>query len=132
MTTIREIMHHWPITLRPGSPLPVAVELLIEHGVSGLPVVSEAGEILGILSEKDLLKVFYERDAATVETVMTRDPIAIDVEAPLVEVFDCLMANDFRRVLVHERGKLVGLVTRADLMPAILAALLDCTDAGEH
>jgi CBS domain-containing protein len=72
-----------------------------------------------------VLKLFYESDAKTVDSVMTRNPTVIDVDAHLVEVFDCLMANDFRRVLIHDRQKLVGLISRADLMPSILAALAE-------
>jgi len=56
---------------------------------------------------------------------MTPDPQTLDVNAPLVDVFDILMANDFRRLLIHEKGKLVGVVSRADLMPALLEALLE-------
>jgi CBS domain-containing protein len=125
MTTIREIMQSEPITVHPESPVQLALELLIDHGISGLPVIDADDKIVGVLSEKDLLKVFYENHTETVEAVMTRDPITISLDAPLVDVFDCLMAYDFRRVLVHEHGKLVGLISRADLMPTILAALLE-------
>jgi CBS domain-containing protein len=125
MPTIREIMKSEPITVRPESPVKLALELLIHHGISGLPVVDADDKIVGVLSEKDLLKVFYENHSETVESVMTRDPIAVSIDAPLVDVLDCLMAYDFRRVLVHEHGKLAGLISRADLMPTILEALLE-------
>lgn len=124
MVTIREIMQARPIVVRPESLLHEALELLIENNISGLPVVDEDGAIVGVLSEKDLLQVFWEKDARTVEAVMTRDPVMVSVDAPLVEVLDCLMVNDSRRVLIHEDKKLVGLVSRADLMPTILEALL--------
>jgi len=101
--------------------------MLIENDISGLPVVDDANVIVGVLSDKDLMKVFFEPEAKTIETVMTRDPVMISVEAELVEVFDCLMANNFRRVLIHDQRKLVGLVSRADLMPPLLDVLLDRT-----
>ena len=125
MGTIREIMQSKPIKVRPDSSVQLALELLIDHGISGLPVVDADDKIVGVLSEKDLLKLFYENHTQTVESVMTRDPIAISIDAPLVDVLDCLMAYDFRRVLIHEHGKLVGLISRADLMPTILGALLE-------
>ncbi len=125
MSTIREVMEPHPITVKPESPIKEALEILIEKEISGLPVVDENDEIVGILSEKDLLKVFYEPEDRTVGSIMTREPVTIAVDAPLVEVVDCLMAYDFRRVLIHEEGKLVGLVSRADLMPAILEALVE-------
>lgn len=125
MTTIREVMQTESVTVRADSPLTLALELLIKHGISGLPVVEADDRIVGVLSEKDLLKVFYEKDVETVAGVMTPDPITVSIDDPLVDVFDCLMANDFRRVLVHERGRLVGLISRADLMPTLLEALLE-------
>ena len=125
MTTVREIMQSEPIVIDRNESLHRALELLITNNISGLPVVSDGGELVGVLSEKDLLKIFYEPDAHSVESVMTRNPISVSVDAPLVDVVDCLMANDFRRVFILEREKLVGLISRADLMPAILKALLD-------
>ncbi|HMR78535.1 MAG TPA: CBS domain-containing protein [Polyangiaceae bacterium] len=112
------------ITVQPTTALGDAVKLLIEHGITGLPVVDGAGHIAGVLSEKDLLKAFYE-DAKTVDALMTKDPETVGVDSELVEVFDILMTNSFRRILVHENGKLVGLVSRSDLMPVVLEALLE-------
>jgi CBS domain-containing protein len=125
MTTIREIMRARPIVATREEPLHHAIELLIENNISGLPVVDDGGRLVGVLSEKDLLKVFYEPDSHTVASIMTENPISMPVDGELVDVVDCLMANDFRRVFIHENGKLVGLISRADLMPAILKALLD-------
>ncbi len=125
MATIRELMTPDPITVRPDQPVKHALQLLIEHELSGLPVTDEKATILGVLSEKDVLKLFSEPEAPSVASIMTRDPITIDVGAELVEVFDCLMSHDFRRILISERGKLVGVISRADLMPAILAVLAD-------
>ena len=119
-------MRKTPITVRPDTPLQEVVKLLVEHQISGLPVVTEDNTIVGALGDWDLLRVFYESDC-TVSSVMTPDPEVIAVDAPLVDVFDYLMANKFRRVLIHEDGKLVGLVSRADLMPPLLDALLDRT-----
>ncbi len=127
MKTIRDVMRPDPMKIRPDANLRGALELLIENQISGLPVVDEAGRLVGVLSEKDLLKLFYELDTHSVESLMSRDPVSIPVEGPLVDVVDSLMANDFRRVFIHEDEKLVGLISRADLMPAILGALLERT-----
>lgn len=123
MSTIRSVMQTKLVTVRPGDSIRHAIELLIEHHISGLPVVEADGTIAGVLSEKDVLKVFYD-DGYTVASLMTASPQTVSANAELVEVVDILMANDFRRVLVHEGGKLVGIVSRADLMPAILDSLL--------
>jgi len=120
---ICDTMQKRPITIRPESPLNRAVVLMIEHEISGLPVVDAEGRIVGALNESDLLKILYEPNATNVASVMTRDPAVVSVRAPLVDLVDQLMASDFRRVLVHEDGKLVGIVTRSHLMPAILERL---------
>ncbi len=125
MATIQSIMKTDLITVGPETSLSEALALLIENNISGLPVVDREGSIVGVLSEKDLLKMFYETGANTVQSLMTANPVTIAVDAPLVEVFDCLMSNDFRRVLIHKKRKLVGLVSRADLMPTILDALAE-------
>jgi len=125
MKSISDIMQHHPIVIRPSETLRRALELLIENNISGLPVVDDAGELIGVLSEKDLLKIFSAPDPQSIDSVMTPDPVSIAVEAPLIDVVDCLMANDFRRVFIHDHKRLVGLISRADLMPAILEALLE-------
>ena len=124
MSSIRSIMTTEIVTVQPKTPLRDAVRLLIGRDITGLPVVDEAGTIKGVLSEKDLLQAFYE-NAKTVDALMTKNPESVAVDAELVEVFDLLMTNSFRRILVHEDGKLVGLISRADLMPVVLEALLD-------
>jgi CBS domain-containing protein len=125
MKTIRDIMQAQPIGVGSDDTIHRALELLIDNNISGLPVVDDQGQLVGVLSEKDLLKLFYEPGLSRVSEIMTRDPISISVDSPLVDVVDCLMSNDFRRVFVHDHKKLIGLVSRADLMPALLSALLE-------
>ena len=125
MKTIRDVMQAEPISVRPGDSLHRALELLVENEISGLPVVDDAGRLVGVLSEKDVLKIFYEPELETVESLMSPDPVAVPVDGELVDVVDRLMANDFRRVFVHEDDRPVGLVSRADLMPALLSVLLE-------
>jgi len=127
MKTIREVMNDHPISIGPDASLHEAIELLVKHNISGLAVVEPDGTILGVFGDRDLLKVFYEPEAHSIRSVMKRNPDTFAVDAPLVDVFDYLMSEDFRRVLIHEDNKLVGLVSRADLMPAILDVLLDKT-----
>ncbi len=125
MKTISDIMQPRPIVIRRTETLHRALELLIENNISGLPVVDEGGELVGVLSEKDLLTILFEPEVQTIDAMMTHAPVSIAVDAPLVDVVDCLMANDFRRVFIHDHKRLVGLISRADLMPAILEALVE-------
>lgn len=124
MKSIRDVMTTNVIAVRPECSVRAALELLLKHSITGLPVVDGDRRIVGVLSEKDVLKAFYE-DAPDVGALMTKDPETLSVDAALVDVFDVLMANSFRRILIHEKGKLVGLISRSDLMPVVLEALLD-------
>ncbi len=78
MTTIREIMTSEPITVRTDHSVQGALELLIEHGISGLPVVDRNGVAVGVVSEKDLLKLFSDPTASSVGAIMTRTPFSIE------------------------------------------------------
>ena len=125
MTTIYSVMTREVISFREATFITDALELLIEHRISGAPVVDEHNHIVGVVSEADLISLFWRTDAKVVADVMTRDPTSFSVDGPLVDVVDCLMVNDFRRVFVHDgAGRMVGLVSRADLMPALLEELL--------
>ncbi|NIR98723.1 MAG: CBS domain-containing protein, partial [Gammaproteobacteria bacterium] len=80
------------------------------------------GALLGMVTEKDMLRVLYE-DAEMVRTVadiMTTSLRSFQADAPLADVCDCLLANHFRRVPILEGERLVGLISRADLMGTIL------------
>lgn len=121
--TIRDVMQTQLSTVRPESLLGPAVTMMIELQVSSLPVVDADGRIVGALNQKDVLKVFYDLDATTVASVMTKDPIVMSIGAPLIDVVDQLMSTDFRRVLIHEDGRLVGVVVRTHLLPAVLLTI---------
>ena len=123
--TIRDVMQSQLSTVRPESLLGPAVAMMIEQKVHSLPVVDADGRIVGALNEKDLLKVFYELDVTTVAAVMTIDPIVMSIRAPLVDVIDQLISSDFRRVLIHEEGRLVGVVVRTHLMPTVLLTVAE-------
>jgi CBS domain-containing protein len=96
---------------------------MIEHQISSMPVVDADGRIVGVLNEGDLITVFFEPDVVCVADVMTRNPPTVSIDAPLVDVIDHLMSSNFRRVLIHENDRLVGVITRSHVMPALMEAL---------
>ena len=118
--TIRELMTLDPITLRPEMPLHRALALLVQNDLSAAPVVSEDGVIVGLLNERHLLTALGDPEAMTVFAVMDPEPMIVEADDPVVEVVDRLMSINVRQVLVFDGGALVGVVTRADLMPAVL------------
>lgn len=120
---IESLMERNLATVAPGDSVLSAVRLMIEHRISSIPVVDPEGRIVGALNEGDLMQVFYEPQTKCVADVMTRKPIIVSIDAPLVDVIDHLMSSNFRRVLVEENGRLVGVITRSHVMPALLATL---------
>ena len=126
MSSVRDLMTADVIAFREDTPIEDVIQTLIDKRISGAPVVDANNGIVGVLSEADLLTLFWEKDATVARDIMTPSPRSFPVDGPLVDVVDCLMANSFRRVLIHDgQNKLVGLVSRADLMPSVLDSLLD-------
>jgi predicted transcriptional regulator len=123
--TIRVIMNQNLLVVTRAMSLTKATKLLIDNHITGLPVVDEQRNILGVVTEMDLIQVIANPHLhwRTVGDIMTPNPVTVNVEEPLHAVFDCLMTHSFRRVLVEDQGKLVGLISRTDLLPVILDQL---------
>lgn len=110
------------LTTTPGSPILEAAETLVAHRITGLPVVDDSMRLLGILSEKDVLRLLDSAPtrAWQVRDVMTPDVVTFNLDDDLFDVCECLAKNEFRRVPVLDRGRLVGIISRADLILYIL------------
>jgi CBS domain-containing protein len=98
----------------------VAIQMFL-GGFSGLPVAEKDGDIVGIVTEFDVIRAI--RDGARVETttvdeIMTKEVISVDVSTPVDEVLEVLKTAHILRVPVTEDGKLVGVISRADLLKA--------------
>jgi CBS domain-containing protein len=78
--------------------------------------------MLGIISEKDMLKLLYDPNAkpGLVEEYMTAGVIGFEQNTPLFDICDCLIDNSFRRVPILNHGKLVGIISRTDIMAYIM------------
>ena len=104
-----------------------AIDLLVKHNITGLPVVDRKMRLVGIVSEKDLLGLIYSLKTMsydsnsitkTVESVMTTEVVSFDVNDRLSEICKSLMECGFRRVPILSDGKLVGIISRKDLLRA--------------
>ena len=111
--TAADVMSADPLTLRPETTVHEAAQVLSEHRISGAPVVDEDGGIVGIVSEFDLIG----RTGSTVRDVMTRDVVTVPDTATVDRVRASLVTRQLKRVpVVNSEGKLVGLISRADLV----------------
>ena len=123
MLKAKDIMTKHVISVSEDTPIFEAVELLATNKVTGIPVVNDDLALVGILSEQDVLRLFHtheeERDKP-VSDFMTQPAIYFDENESLPEVCDCLINNPFRRVPVTSKGKVVGIISRRDLIKHIL------------
>ena len=124
---------------------------MLQHHVSGLPVVDAAGKLVGIVSEGDFirrgeigtqkkrsrwLKFLMGTDATQyvrehgrrVSEVMTHDPLTIAEDATLEEIVNAMEANGIKRMPVMRDGKLVGIVSRANLLHAVASLAREIPD----
>src|SRR5262252_3388020 len=110
--TAADIMTPDPLTLRPDTSVHEAAQMLSEHRISGAPVVGDDGGIVGIVSEYDLIA----RSGSTVGDVMTRDVVSVPSNATLDRVRAILVTQRLKRVPVTAESRLVGLISRADMV----------------
>lgn len=123
MFTAKDIMTEEVIRVRPEMPVYDAIELLVEKHITGMPVVDDGSNLVGVLSEKDVLTMLYAMEDNTEQTAgdyMSTGVVSLDVNASLIDLCDCLMRNVFRRVLITDNGKLAGVVSRSDMIKIIL------------
>ena len=116
---VNDVMQCGVLTISPQDSVYRAIGLMVEKGISGLPVVEDR-QVCGIISEKDLLKLVYEEEQipGVIRDHMTFEITGFDIDDPLSDICECFIHNKFRRVPILYRGKLAGLISRSDLVKA--------------
>ena len=123
MLKAKDIMTSEVVSVRRDMPVEEALELLLGNEIAGIPVVEEDMTLVGIVTEKDLLGLFYGPEDVkekTVEDFMTQPAVYFDENESLYEICKCLLKVAFRRVPVTKEGKVVGIVSRPDVLKCIL------------
>lgn len=148
--TVEEVMSRDPIVVRAETPLKEAIQILAERRISGLPVVDGSDQLVGIISETDLMwqqtgvtppayimfldsviylqnPADYERDlhkalGQTVGEVMSKNPITITPEKTLKEAAKIMHDRSIQRLPVLDgAGQVIGILTRGDIVRAMAA-----------
>jgi CBS-domain-containing membrane protein len=142
------------ITVRPSTTVREIAALLVRHRISAVPVVSDEGRAIGIVSQTDLghrsetetekrrkwwLELFADANTkardyikshgTTAQDVMTRFIVSVSKDANLSEVAEILDTNRIRQVPVMQDGKLVGMISRADLVRKLAEATITASAA---
>jgi CBS domain-containing protein len=148
-----QIMTRNVITVRPDSSIVDAAKLMLERHVSGLPVLDKDGALVGIVSEGDFLRrseigtqrkrprwlqylmspgraanEFVHQSGRKVEEIMARDPVTVTEDTQLEELVSLMEKHDIKRLPVMQNDRVVGIVTRANLLQAVASLARDVPD----
>ncbi|HHP50668.1 MAG TPA: CBS domain-containing protein [Moorella mulderi] len=112
----RDIMTREVITIGAHEPIYRLTKLLAEGGISGVPVCEEDGRIVGMVEEEELLKM---KKGTRVRDIMRQEVISVEADTPVEEVAAILYSKNLKRVPVYEKGELVGIISRSDIVAAM-------------
>lgn len=142
----KDVMTSEVVTIGPGASVKDLARLLLEHRISGVPVLDDTGRLVGMASEGDLMRraggeeavrswwlrlfsayedtrTWIKEHGGLVKDVMTREVVTVMPDTPLSEVARTLERNRIKRVpVVDEPGHVVGIVSRANLMQGLASA----------
>jgi CBS domain-containing protein len=125
-TRARDIMTSPVVSVPVSATTGEIAETLHRHRISGVPVVDDSGSVVGLVSEFDLLS----RTGARAGDVMTTAVVSVTPETGVDDVRHILVDRNFRRVPVLDGGRLVGIVSRGDVV-ALMATEWVCEVCGE-
>lgn len=148
-----QIMTKPVITVSPDATIVEAANIMLQRHVSGLPVVENGGKLVGIVSEGDFIRRseigtqrkrgrwlrfilgpgqsasdFVQEHGRKVSAVMTKDPLTITEDTALAEIVNLMERNNVKRLPVVRDGKLVGIVSRANLLQAVASLAREVPD----
>ena len=137
---VKEVMTKKVITINKKATLKEAAKILIKNKISGAPVVDEKGNLVGLVSEKDLYKALYpthaefyespglwvdldrleektkEASDKIVEGLMTGETLTVNQDTSVMQVGSMMLVRGIHRVIVTDQeGKIIGIVTRRDI-----------------
>src|SRR5689334_6747935 len=148
-----QIMTKSVISVTPDTSIVEAANIMLRRHVSGLPVIDAAGKLLGIVSEGDFIRRseigtqrergrwlkfllgpgksagdFVHEHGRKVSEIMVSPPLTITEDAALSEIVDIMERNNVKRLPVMRDGKVVGVVSRANLLHAVASLAREVPD----
>lgn len=123
--SVADIMATQLVTFSPDTIIHRAIHVLLEKRLSGAPVVDDSGKLVGVLSKKDCLKIVlsssYHQDwGGTVRDYMSPDVTTIDADTDLMSAAEFFLNSNFRRFPVLRDGRLVGQISRHDVLRSLI------------
>ena len=113
------------MTLSPDMSVLDAIHLLVEKQISGAPVVDGQGNLVGILTERDCIAEvlgarYHGQSAGLVQEFMSRDVESVEADTSLVDIAKNFVDSKYRRYPVMDNNRLVGIISRRDILRAVL------------
>jgi CBS domain-containing protein len=113
------------VTFSPGMDVLDAIHKLVEQRIAGAPVVDEHGELVGMLSELDCMKIalsagYFSHRGGPVSEYMSKGVETIDAEMSIVDLAQKFQNSSYRRFPVMKNNRLVGQISRRDVLRALL------------
>ena len=113
-----------PITIKPEMPISDVINILAERRIGAVLVVNQAGSLVGIVSERDIVRCLASHAAATLQmtaaALMTREPTTAGPEISVATAMEMMTEGRFRHLPIVEQGVLTGLVSIGDVVKARL------------
>lgn len=121
---VRDYMNREVIALSPETNLYKAIDVLLANRISGAPVVDAQRNLVGVLSESDCLRgilneAYFEETCGTVRSLMSETVETIDADADILKAAAHFVEHRRRRLPVTEQGRLIGQISRRDLLRAL-------------
>ena len=124
MITIRQVMNKQVVAVGPEWTVEETIEFLTQHHIGGSPVVNDEGKLIGMISELALIDVVFDQTLRDVPIFkyMNTELHVVRPDEPLSRAAQLFALYSFRRLPIVENGKLVGIISRRDLMNYSLRA----------
>lgn len=151
---VKDVMTTKIVKISPDNSVRHAARVMLDNHVSGVPVIDDEGRLVGLISEGDLIRrtelggaapivdpalaaedrasAYVRRSSWRVGDAMTANPITIDESMSVAQASTLMQEHRIKRIPVLRNGDLVGIVSRADLLQAILSVKQDETAAGDE
>lgn len=122
--TVRDLMETTYVTLNKEMPITEAVSILMEQRVTGAPVIDDDSHVLGLLAEKQCLRAllngaYDHAPSGIVADFMIQDVVTVSPDLGIFDLAELFVKEVIRRFMVVEDSKLIGQITRRDLLRGI-------------
>jgi CBS domain-containing protein len=122
--TVADYMTKRVVTLTKETEVIGAIRSLLDHKITCAPVVDQSGQLVGMFSEKDGMKVVLESVynqgmSGKVGDFMTTDTISVDAESSIVDLAEKFQTSSIRSFPVYDAGEFVGIISRTDVLRAL-------------